>query len=84
MAIQLSTGEIVCPLDLVTTAREIVDTFPISRGMLRNAMLKDKFEWTQISRTVIIDRETFLEWWSNTPSGQRWLDMQKQKAHTIA
>lgn len=64
MAIRLDTGEIMKPLDSVTTPREILDTFDISRGSLRNAMLKDRFEWVQIARTVIIDRSSFLEWWA--------------------
>lgn len=64
MAIRLDTGEIVSPLDSVTTVREVLDTFPITRGCLRNAMMKDRFEWVQISRTVIIDRSSFLNWWA--------------------
>ncbi len=70
MAIKLSDGEIVKPLDTVTTPAEILETFNISRGALRNAMWKDRFEWVQIKRTVIIDRETFLDWWaSRDPRG---------------
>lgn len=69
-----ATGEIIPTLDLVTTPAELLDTFPtLSRGALRNAMLADKFEWVQIRRTIIIDRDTFLDWWSSRDP--RGLDM---------
>jgi len=71
MAIRLSTGEIVKPLDSVTTPSEILASFPnISRGALRMWMLKDKFEWVQIRRTVIIDRDSFLDFYhQHNPQG---------------
>lgn len=77
MAIKLDDGEIINPLDAVTTPAEILETFDISRGALRNAMYKDRFEWVQIKRTIIIDRETFLNWWTNRdPRGlDVWLVM---------
>jgi len=65
MAIKLSDGEIVKPIDAVTTPAEIMGTFDISRTTLRWAMLRDDFEWVQIRRTIIIDRESFLDWWAN-------------------
>jgi hypothetical protein len=64
VAIRLDTGEIVEPLELVTTVREITDEFPISRGALQMWMYKDAFEWVQIGRTIIIDRESFVNFWN--------------------
>lgn len=59
------TGEIIKPLDTVTTPAELLASFPdLSRGALRNAMYADRFEWVQIRRTIIIDRDSFLDWWS--------------------
>lgn len=71
MAIRLSTGEIVNPLDAVTTPTEILASFPeISRGALRNWMMKDKFAWVQIRRTVIINRDSFLDFYqTKSPNG---------------
>lgn len=77
MAIKLSDGEVIDPLDAITTPAEILETFNISRGALRNAMVKDRFQWVQIKRTIVIDRETFLDWWaSRDPRGlDTWLVM---------
>ena len=64
MGIHISTGEIVKPLDLITTPAELMETLGISRSELRWGMLRDDFEWVQIRRTIVIDRETFLDWWA--------------------
>ncbi len=63
MAIRLDTGEIVKPLDLVTTVKEVTEDFHVSRGSLYMWMYKDKFEWTKVRGTVIIDRESFVDFW---------------------
>jgi hypothetical protein len=73
MGIVMDTGEIVNNLDTVTTPHELMETFDISRGQLRNAMMKDRFEWVQIGRTIIIDRESFLDWWM--PRDPKGLDI---------
>lgn len=64
MGVHVETGEIIKPIDLVTTPTELIETLGISRGQLRNAMYRDDFEWVQIRRTVIIDRESFMDWWA--------------------
>ena len=63
MAIKLETGEVVKPLDLITTVREVTEDFHISRGSLYMFMYKDKFEWTKVRGTVLIDRESFVDFW---------------------
>lgn len=65
MAIQLSTGEIVDPLDVVTTIKEITETFPISRGSVVMWMYQDKFEWRQVAGTFIISSESFVDFWND-------------------
>jgi len=70
MAIKLSDQQPVKAIDAVTTPAQILKTYPIGRSQLRWGMLRDKFEWIQIDRTIIIDRETFLNWWaSENPRG---------------
>jgi hypothetical protein len=66
MGIHVSTGEILSALDLVTTPSEIIEELGIKRGTLRNWMSKDYFEWVQIRRTVLIDRESFLEFYNKS------------------
>jgi hypothetical protein len=63
MAIRLETGEVVKPLDLITTVREVTEDFHISRSSLYMMMYKDKFEWVKVRGTVIIDRESFTNFY---------------------
>lgn len=63
MAIKLETGEVVKPLDLVTTVREVTEDFHISRGSLYMWMYKDRFEWVKVRGTVLIDRESFTNFY---------------------
>lgn len=63
MGIRLETGEIVNALELVTTVREVCEDFHISRGSLYMWMYKDNFEWVKIRGTVLIDRESFAEFY---------------------
>lgn len=61
MGIRLETGEVISVLDCVTTIKEVTEDFHISRGSLYMWMYKDKFEWVKIRGTVLIDRESFVE-----------------------
>lgn len=77
MAIKLVDGESIELLDAVTTLAEIMETYKIGRSVLRNAMDKDRFQWVQIKRAIIVDKESFLDWWATRdPRGlDTWLVM---------
>lgn len=64
MGILVSTGEVLETIDAVTTVKEIQEIFPeVSRGALTMWRYQDKFTWRLSGRTVLIDFESFLEFY---------------------
>jgi hypothetical protein len=63
MEVKLPNGETIAVLELVTTIKEVTEDFHVSRGSLYMWMYKDKFEWVKVRGTVLIDRQSFVDFY---------------------
>lgn len=66
MVVVVDTGERVNILDLVTTLPDICERFNISRSAVVNWMYKDRISWVKVGKTILIDVESFINYYEHS------------------